>query len=718
MPEAQRQRDVFDLSGGLNTELHDLAWPDGFSKDEANYELLSDGTRRRRKGLAEESSAGTKLTLDENITGTTFVQSYKWMNVGGDPDKTFMVHQIGQDLYFSANAAVMSGTWHSKAVALEPYSAETPLVIANIRDKPVRFAQGRGHLFITGPFLQPFYVEYTASTDTFESWPITVAYRDFEGIEDGISLGAQPTGTISAAHRYNLRNRGWKEADLVAYKAALSKNPAKNAVWHRQYYREAKQDVLTAVEMEGTRQVDYTKFDQEVFGNSSAPMGSVFLNPFDTAAIFDITSSGVSIPVTTWDLDTDNGDGTWLIKLTTAAHSFVNPEQITILGQMARYNKTQVTPRGRAGRWRFNGTHTVEAAPAPTGTEFWITVNAPKNFSSWDDQYFRLGEIGGTLAVTIDGGEEIEKGFKAIGFHAGRIWYAGLNNGQFADHVFFSRLVETPDAYGQCHQRNDPTDEEFNAITPADGGVLVVPGMQGVTDMMTIGNSLILLGTDGAWEIAGGRGAVFTATQFGVRKMTEASFNSPTGAIAVEDAGVATGPSGIYQFAPNQFTGQLEAKNMIENTIQTKWNGYTTSQQAHVQVAYDDAKRRMYFMLGADSTTHHYTEMLILDVPKVAWFRYTFNTPQHLHGLISMMAVSDADNSDDNQKMKFLYHDSVTTVQVADFEQTDYIDYDAVESPVPYLLTGDKPLSSPCTVSEPRPGSMLHSILQSTNPAR
>ena len=132
MPEAQTEKKVLDLSGGLNTELHDLAWPDGFTSDEANYELLSDGTRRRRRGLANESTNDAQTVA--TITATQFNQTYKWTNVGGDPDKAFLVHQIGRFLYFTNDDETPSASWHSSGVSMAPFTAETTVVNANISD--------------------------------------------------------------------------------------------------------------------------------------------------------------------------------------------------------------------------------------------------------------------------------------------------------------------------------------------------------------------------------------------------------------------------------------------------------------------------------------------------------------------------------------------------------------------------------------------------------
>ena len=685
MPEQQTTKNSFDLSGGLNTELNEISWPDGFTADEANYELLSDGTRRRRKGLATE--AGNTAEPVATITATQFNQSFKWKNVGGDPDKAFLVHQIGSELYFTNDDETPSASWHSIVVPVDDHAAETTPTDALMSDKPLRFSQGRGHLFVTGPYVLPFFVTYDASGDTFSTTPIEVRYRDFVGIDDGVGMESTPADDpIDADHSYNLRNRGWKGADLLTLLSTNSVSPAKNGLWYTAYSRA--EGTGTNFDPEGDLALDEVKYLAEVFANSTAPQGSLFLNPFDTR--FSVGGGGNSAAkpieaVVTGVVVTTLGS----LQLTITGHGFSNGDEVTVSGQQSLYIKRM----GKGGhtrevKWDYNGTWTVRDKQTNT---FELDVTPPYNWDSWSDLDEILGEVEGGVALANSEGSLVERGFEAIGFHAGRVWYAGLADGQFADHVFFSRICEKPLSYGQCFQEADPTGRDFNEITPADGGVLVVPGLSGVKDMMTIGNSLVLVGTEGAWEISGDRGATFTATRFGVRQLTNANFNSPTGAIAIEDSGIATGPSGIYQFAPNEFTRLLEAKNMIRDTIQTKWNGYTTAQQVRAQVAYDDAKLRLYLMIGATATDNRYTEILIFDIRQTAWFRYTFTdqlAAATAFGLLTMVAISDADDSSSNQKMKFVIQPSADTLDIADFEQTDYLDYDALESPLPYMVTG------------------------------
>ena len=94
MPEAQKVKNQFQLNKGLNTESNEISSLDGYTTAEQNYELLVDGSRRRRKGLAQESSGSSKASGQTIGTGHAFT-SYNWRGVGGDPTKERVLGQIG-----------------------------------------------------------------------------------------------------------------------------------------------------------------------------------------------------------------------------------------------------------------------------------------------------------------------------------------------------------------------------------------------------------------------------------------------------------------------------------------------------------------------------------------------------------------------------------------------------------------------------------------------
>lgn len=693
-------KNFFRLNGGLNTEINELNFQDGFTKDEANYELLVDGSRRRRKGLAAESGAGAAKTIDTLGAGYQN-QCYLWENVGGNPDKRVMVYRTGDLIYFADADATISDGWYSgasKFISMDAARSDDA-TDALVRKGTVSFTQGRGHLFITGQYILPFYVKYDATADTFASYLISVLIRDYSTIDDGTSVEYEPTdATIPADHKVNIRNRGWSNADMVAYESTQSKWPARNAIWHKGYKRVKDESSPTAVEQDGTMAWDASKLDAEAFGLSSAPVGSLFLNVHDTtqAYIKGSGAGGGSFDITTW---TKTGTTTWTVTLTTdAAHGLVPTDEFVISGLTFDYYMDEggdLVPFYNYAGFNWD-THTADTGT--TGSTIVFDITAPPVFDSFINQYKTLGSVDTAAAASIPRSTGTDHGdsFKAVEFHAGRVFYGGMLNTEFNDMIMFSQISESDEKFGHCYQAADPTDPNFNAMVPTDGGYMVIPGMGGVQQLVSVRNSLLVLATQGIWEISGGQRGLFTSDGYSVRKLSDSGCISPDGYANVEGSLIYAGVGGLFIVAPNQYTGQLEVTNFSEQTIQSLWNQIPDEEQKRVQMIYDNSTKRLWVMHGPNGTKIGINTMLIYDSRAQAWFKYTFNSdatdsPVDLTNnvLLTGFALPNLDDTTDNKKLKFIYEVSTTSVQVADFDQTGYDDWDGTNGPLPYLTFGD-----------------------------
>lgn len=693
--EQQTSKNLFRLNGGLNTEFNELGFPDGYSTDEANYELLLDGSRRRRKGLAEESGGAARTVATH--TTSEFHQTYLWRNVGGDPTKDILVYKKGAVLHLTPADETVSDGWVDVEINVTDFKT-SGATTANSDNAPLSFTQGRGRLLVTGQYVYPFYVEYDATADEYSATKINVRVRAFDTIDDGTAITNEPTASpIPDDHRYNVRNRGWTEADLTSFNS-LSKWPARNALWYKGYRRTIDTTTDTTAilaEKDGVLAWDSTLMDAEVFGQSSAPVGSLFLNPHDSTYAIAAGESSESYNITSWEV-ADETTTPWVITLTLDGnHGYSGPpyDEFTITGNSFAYIGTS-GGRDFKSTDSLDGTWTPTSYPAANTIRF--TWDGIANWSSWTG--------GGSAPVgqegLIDGGTivrstgiEHDDSLRAIEWHAGRAFYAGFANKEWADSLFFSQIVDNPNKYGKCYQEADPTDENFNALVASDGGEIIMPGMGGVIELVSLRNNLLVFSSDGVWEVSGGRG-VFAANNFQVRKLTDEGCSSSTSIVKIESAAMYTGPGGIYLIAPNQYTGLLEVTNVITQTIQTKWNSVVTSAQEACQAFYDDALKRVYFMLRTEwdsdegdyvaGAANEYDEILVFDTKISAWYRYVFREA----GLLTGCAIPTADDPSTSKKAKFIYKATSTTVKVADFAQTSFDDWSTTHSqPVPYMYT-------------------------------
>lgn len=191
---------------GLITEASPLTFPANATLDEANFNLLKDGSRKRRLGMDGEENfelinTGTVVPVD----GELVFSSFKWSNAGGNPEKTIIVVQIGNTIrFFDADAKPLSSG------AIFSYSF---FVSSNVK---FGFASVDGLLIVASglPTITIFEHKF-GNNITVRTGRLLV--RDQFGVEDIISgenlregsgVGTRPVGN-SDEHRYNLRNQTW-----------------------------------------------------------------------------------------------------------------------------------------------------------------------------------------------------------------------------------------------------------------------------------------------------------------------------------------------------------------------------------------------------------------------------------------------------------------------------------------------------------------------------
>jgi hypothetical protein len=674
----------------LNTESNEINFPDGYSVDEQNYELLVDGSRKRRKGLANESGGSTKSVA--TVTTTQRQTSFKWRAVGGDPTKHFIVHQVGSLLYFTDDAETLSTVFHTDTIDLSTLKVDSATTDATIANTACQLTQGRGHLMIAHPSLKPAYVEYDSASDAFNVNDILILVRDFEGLDDGTSVSLEPTSTITEQHRYNLRNRGWKQGDMDAVFSGLSKHPAKNAIWYKGYKRTYGASVS---ELDGTMAWDNTKYDAEAFGNASAPQGSLLLDPLDTTYAVVAPGGGDPIPISTSGFNTGSGTAGGTIRMTVTAHGRTAGDEITISGCRWTY---RTTPGAGVFLWDYNGDYTINnpaSTPNAVGEASIVDANTIDIYVDVIDTAFTAfvatlfdGQIDGGDSLNNPDGTTLTVGPSAIGFQAGRVWYGGIADSEWADTIFFSKIAQKSDAYGHCHQVADPTDSELNALQPTDGGTIIIPNLGSVKRFIPLRNAMLVFTDQGVWEIGGGRRGFITADGYSVRKITEAECSSALSPIQIDNGAIFTGPKGIFRISPNEFTSQLEAENLSESLIQTLWNEIPAVAQQICMTAYDDALKRVYFLYGdTGDNVNQYANALILDLRAGAFFKYKFNVSS-TDGILGIVSITDSDSIGTNQKIKWICQTTATQLTICDLSQSDYLDYDGAESPLPFVTTG------------------------------
>lgn len=213
MPLQVNQAIENNFRNGLITEATGLNFPENACTDTNNCIFNWTGSVSRRLGIDFEDDFSVKAINRNNSVVVPFL----WKNVTGVGDTSLVVAQIGATLYFWK----IDGTTATSAGALS-----TTVTLSSVSGAPTpeavecQFANGNGKLFVTHPYLDPFYVVYNTADSTVTATTITIQIRDFEGDTTDATGLTRPTAeitTVSKAHLYNLYNQGWNVTNLTAW---------------------------------------------------------------------------------------------------------------------------------------------------------------------------------------------------------------------------------------------------------------------------------------------------------------------------------------------------------------------------------------------------------------------------------------------------------------------------------------------------------------------
>lgn len=684
-----REKPYFQFNRGINTEASLLAYPDGFSVDEVNFDLDVNGSRRRRRGLQLESG-GSDYALDgSTYSAGDVVRSFKWENVAGDSSLNFTCQQVGnvlhiyKDLSVSTGTAIISANKSRAVVDLREYK------VSSVNDQelaatPIDLAYGRGHAFIVGKNVEPFWIQYEPTTDTVTTTRIFIRERDFEGIEDGYSNSAQPVSAITS-HTYNLYNRGWKAADITTYQTAKTKQPSKAMVSYLGYRRATTAGIA---EQDWTKAFSADKLDAELFQDASAPTGHFIRNPFNTATV-ELPGSTTQFAITTWSIS-GTTPGTQTVTVTTSGnHGLSAGNTVTISGQSSSYESlvgvVGTFPDFYYPYFTFDGSQTVVSAPG--ATTFTFTVEFPSDWLSWTSQFNTLGTVN-TGLVTNASGYTATTRPKAVAFFAGRVWFAGTNHPKLASRIFFSQVIESDAQYGKCYQIADPTDERISDITPADGGVIAIPELADVVDIMDYSGSLLVFATNGVWQIGPGSQGYFAATGYSIRKITDQGVTSAGAIVLAEGVPHYWSFSDIFRLQQDSNSGFLVAMNISAATINRLYTGIPQSAKRYAQGAYDDRAKRIVWLYGVNEAgAYQYNRGLVFDLRLQAFVKYSFwfDADGYVSGIF---AIKGSVEGSDSSKVKYVSITGGTNLTISECDNdTDFKDW-GLSEPEAYIIAG------------------------------
>lgn len=225
-------------------------------------------------------------------------------------------------------------------------------------------------------------------------------------------------------------------------------------------------------------------------------------------------------------------------------------------------------------------------------------------------------------------------GATVITEYAGRVWYSGFSGGlvggdanspRMASYVLFSQLVEDPTDILSCYQDGDPTGPDTPELLDTDGGFIRIEGAYGISGLVAVGKTIMVLAANGVWSISGGSDYGFKATNYLVNKITNHGCTAPNSVVVVDDKFMYWGDDGIYTIGPNQY-GDYLASSLTETTIQKFYDEIDGLDKQKCKGLYDSYEHKVRWLYRNRINSSAGAKELVLDIALQAFYPCSIKT--------------------------------------------------------------------------------------------
>ena len=226
-----------------------------------------------------------------------------------------------------------------------------------------------------------------------------------------------------------------------------------------------------------------------------------------------------------------------------------------------------------------------------------------------------------------------------IAFFAGRVWYAGVNYGQFTNSIYYSQIIQGPTQIPLCYQANDPTSDDTGDadLLPSDGGVLVEPEIGQIYKLFPIGYSLLIFASNGIWAITGSTGTGFNATDFSVSKLSATAMSSPSSFVDMDGVPFWWGVDGVYTLqggSAGSGSVQLGSAGVVcisDKTIKSFYDTVPTLSKQYSKGSYNRHLYTIYWLYNSTAPTgitnyFNYDSCLCYNTVTNAFYTWTLPT--------------------------------------------------------------------------------------------
>lgn len=598
-PQQYSQKTVNTFIKGLYTEASVMTFPENTSSDELNFDLLIDGTRRRRRGLVyEENYQNSSFS----VAAGDLVHSETWTNVSGIGGTEFLVVQHNNMVYFyDKSLDTISAGQKSFSINLNDYSANNSYSVSS---SYINIASVTGYLIIVSPAIDPIRVEYLPDDDNITVTKIKIQIRDLEylGLSSNITFIERTSNTVTVTvntpHYYN-------SGDVVEIDSSL--------------YQFNGTFTLTGAPTSTT--ITYTLAGANVGSTAATGLAIKEIEPetpptaITNNYLYDLFNQG-------WYSDNNGRSGN-------AFDYWDN-------------TRSDFPPRNKPW-WVGKNSDNDQDIAQFLKIEYGNTL-APNGHFILD--FFNQNRSAVSKVNNLTTVVETAR-FNSVAPYAGRVWYAGLDSAKNGGKVFYSKTIESEKDFGICYQKEDPTSEDTPGLVDSDGGYIIIPEASSIQALFTTGSILYVLASNGVW-IIGGVDQVFKATEYYVSKISSFGISSKRTLINVSDSPVFWDTSGIYTVA---IQDSVPFVTSMSDNIRSYYEAISTEKKKEATAVFDRLGKRIIWMYSSEDETiaNKKTKILVYDLNLQAFFPWeiadTTGTSPYLYSgfYLSGLGSSDVD---------------------------------------------------------------------------
>lgn len=727
---------------GLITDTTALNFPENACTD--TYNCIFDYTGRitRRPGINFEESSPTGLRVDYALAENIFTE-YVWETSEGTTKKSFVVVQHGDliEFYDSTDTTVL-GPEHKSSFSIRLSDHPLPIQYYIPAQYPCQYSTGNSKLIIVNKGINPLLISYDDNDGSISVDEITITFRDFEGVDDTLKIYERPTKSVATLksdnpeHYYNLLNQGWHTSDALAqWDTAFTSMPSNSD--QVSFFRASETDAFDSTRVAAYSSVLNTPAPKGHFilevGNINrttamvsegftgaalsaestlipAATGSVIGNATGGANAFDGTTSQVAASSAAWAGVVDSNYTAYVGKDYGGSPQRIGFAKVYpssdqgFVGSFAGWIRVFLYGSNTLPTNATNGILLGQFNSSDLLTE--VTIGSNDSATAFRYVWVTVGFIDGhgTSYSCYVAEAEFYTSNNTVSYHrpqttafmAGRVWYAGIEDGALNNQIFYSRIILKDEDYGKCYQANDPTSEFLSEVLPDDGGVIRIIDAGRVLKLFPYQNSLVVFCSNGIWRIS-----FSTATEYSVRKISQINLDSPASLINVKGIPIWWSDDGIYTV---QYEANFDAFS-VQSLSLGKIDAFITAiprlNRKYVKGVYDANNRISYWLYSntetlTDETAYNYNRVLVMDMTTQAFYPWSLNEHPDviIRGFVFVQPASRSVDSSIKYILTVGDDGTAYTLFWGDILDTSYLDWYAYSSGNldydSYFLTGYK----------------------------